>query len=97
MEEGEWDGKVTTLVHPIVLKDVDTDLPKGTPEDQKPFLRGLAVDARGNVYAAATGCAGMCTPARQELAARKVSPHPPQGSPLQTLLALGPAASARPA
>jgi sugar lactone lactonase YvrE len=50
------DGKVTTLVHPIVLKDVDTDLPKGTPEDQKPFLRGLAVDTRGNVYAAATGC-----------------------------------------
>jgi hypothetical protein len=50
------DGKFTTLVHPITLKDVDTALPKGTPEDQKPFLRGLAVDSRGNVYAAATGC-----------------------------------------
>jgi sugar lactone lactonase YvrE len=49
-------GDVTTLVHPIVLKDVDTDLPAGTPEDQKPFLRGLAVDSRGTVYAAATGC-----------------------------------------
>jgi hypothetical protein len=50
------DGKVTTLIHPIVLKDVETDLPTGTPEDQKPFLRGLAVDSGGNVYAAATGC-----------------------------------------
>jgi len=50
------EGKITTLVHPIVLKDVDTDLPTGTPEDQKPFLRGLAVDSRGTVYAAATGC-----------------------------------------
>ena len=30
--------------------------PTGTPEDQKPFLRGLAVDSRGTVYAAATGC-----------------------------------------
>jgi hypothetical protein len=50
------EGKITTLVHPIVLKDVDTDLLMGTPEDQKPFLRGLAVDARGTVYAAATGC-----------------------------------------
>jgi hypothetical protein len=50
------DGKVTTLIHPIALSDVDADLPKGTPEEQKPFLRGLAVDTRGNVYAAATGC-----------------------------------------
>jgi hypothetical protein len=50
------DGKVITLVHPIALKDVDTDLPEGTPEDQKPFLRGLAVDSQGTVYAAATGC-----------------------------------------
>src|SRR5207244_6770678 len=26
------------------------------PESQSPLLRGLAVDARGTVYAAATGC-----------------------------------------
>jgi hypothetical protein len=26
------------------------------PKDQSPFLRGLAVDAHGTVYAAATGC-----------------------------------------
>jgi len=49
------DGKVTTLAHPINLNGVDTDLPKGTPDDQKPFLRGLAVDAHGAVYAAASG------------------------------------------
>jgi hypothetical protein len=47
---------VTAIVHPIVLKDVDTDLPTGTQEDKKPFLRGLAVDPHGTVYAAATGC-----------------------------------------
>jgi hypothetical protein len=50
------DGKVATLIHPIALKDVDTDLPVGTPVDQKPFLRGLSVDSRGNVFAAGTGC-----------------------------------------
>jgi WD40 repeat protein len=50
------EGKVTTLVHPIILQDVDAELPPGTPDDQKPFLRGLAVDSRGTVYAAATGC-----------------------------------------
>src|SRR6185369_4029063 len=27
-----------------------------TPDEHKPFLRGLAVDPRGTVYAAATGC-----------------------------------------
>src|SRR5439155_25433182 len=52
------DEKVSTLVHPIMLNGVGSDLPKGTPEDQKPFLRGLAVDSHGAVYAAATG--GRC-------------------------------------
>jgi SMP-30/Gluconolactonase/LRE-like region len=50
------DGTVTTLIHPIVLKDCDKDLPPETPESQKPYLRGLAVDRRGTVYTAATGC-----------------------------------------
>jgi streptogramin lyase len=52
------DGTVTTLIHPIRLSGLDTDLPSGTPVDQEPFLRGLAVDERGVVYAAATG--GRC-------------------------------------
>lgn len=30
--------------------------PEGTAKSQLPFLRGLAVDGRGTVYAAATGC-----------------------------------------
>ena len=50
------DGKVTTLADPVVVTDGDKDLPEGTPESQLPFLRGLAVDGRGTVYAAATGC-----------------------------------------
>lgn len=47
------DGMVTTLADPVVLSDCDKDVPAGETE---PFLRGLAVDSRGVVYAAATGC-----------------------------------------
>lgn len=46
-------GMVTTLADPVVLSDCDKDVPAGETE---PFLRGLAVDPRGVVYAAATGC-----------------------------------------
>jgi hypothetical protein len=46
-------GMVTTLADPVVLSDCDNDVPAGETE---PFLRGLAVDPRGVVYAAATGC-----------------------------------------
>jgi sugar lactone lactonase YvrE len=49
------DGKVTTLADPIVVVDGDKDVPTGTPASELPFLRGLAVDPRGTVYAAATG------------------------------------------
>src|SRR5262249_47504374 len=58
------DGEVTTLVHPIVLKDVDKAMQEGTPEYHKPYLLGLAVDSRGNVYAAANGsrCVVKVTP-----------------------------------
>jgi hypothetical protein len=50
------DGKVTTLADPVVVTDCDKDLPEGTPAHQLPWLRGLAIDGRGTVYAAATGC-----------------------------------------
>jgi sugar lactone lactonase YvrE len=76
------DGKVTTLVHPIVLKDVDTYLPKGAPEDQKPYLRGLAVDSRGNVYAAGTGCRCVVKVApdgKAEVVLKAESPWSPTG------------------
>jgi sugar lactone lactonase YvrE len=56
------DGTFTTLVRPVVVKDCDEDLPDGaTPS---PYLRGLAVDLRGTVYAAATGyhCVVKITP-----------------------------------
>jgi hypothetical protein len=49
------DGTVTTLVRPTALNNLATDQPTGTPDDRKPSLRGLAVDSRGTVYAAATG------------------------------------------
>src|SRR5260221_334014 len=49
-------GTVATLIQPIGVPDCDPDFPPEMPEIQAPFLRGLAVDARGTVYAAATGC-----------------------------------------
>ena len=51
------DGKVTTLLHPVIVSDCDED-----PADHKeinrgkPLLRGVAVDSSGIVYVAATSC-----------------------------------------
>ena len=50
------DGMATTLVHPIEVADCDEDFPDGNPNFPLPALRGLAVDADGTIYAAATGC-----------------------------------------
>jgi sugar lactone lactonase YvrE len=47
------DGKATMLADSLVLSECDADLPPG---ETGPFLRGLAVDSRGGVYVAATGC-----------------------------------------
>jgi WD40 repeat protein len=52
----KMDGTFTKLSHPVVVKDCDVDFPDGNPRFPMPALRGLAVDSRGTVYAAATGC-----------------------------------------
>jgi hypothetical protein len=54
----KMDGTFTTLVSPVVVKDCDEELP---PKDgnPSPYLRGIAVDSRGTVYAAANGCHGV--------------------------------------
>ena len=44
------DGKFSTVANPVVVKDCDPD------GDSTPFLRGLDVDSRGALYAAACGC-----------------------------------------
>jgi hypothetical protein len=49
-------GMVSVLIQPIVVPDCDRVFPPDMPEYQSPYLRGLAVDAHGTVYAAATGC-----------------------------------------
>ncbi len=46
------DGKFTTLVNPVVVKDCDLNI----PSNDSPWLRGVAVDSHGIVYAAASGC-----------------------------------------
>jgi sugar lactone lactonase YvrE len=50
------DGTATVLVQPVAVADCDEDFPDGNPNFPLPALRGLAVDAGGTVYAAATGC-----------------------------------------
>src|SRR5262249_18961845 len=47
----KMDGTFTTLVSPVVVKGCDEE-----SKDRNPYLRGLAVDSRGTVYAAANGC-----------------------------------------
>jgi sugar lactone lactonase YvrE len=51
-------GAVTTVADPVVAPDCDRDVPADIPE---PYLRGLAVDGRGRVYAAAAGCRCVVT------------------------------------
>jgi sugar lactone lactonase YvrE len=50
------DGTVTMVVHPVVVKDCDDDPADHKTSNRLPYLRGLAVDAAGTVYAAATSC-----------------------------------------
>ena len=47
---------MTTVVHPVVVKDCDEDRADHKPSNRLPYLRGLAVNAQGTVYAAATSC-----------------------------------------
>jgi sugar lactone lactonase YvrE len=50
------DGTFSTVAHPIAVPDCSAEFPPETPESHSPFLRGLAVDTRGTIFAAATGC-----------------------------------------
>jgi len=52
------DGKVTTFVHPVAVKDRGDDMAKDSKARfyHSPYLRGLAVTKEGAVYAAVTGC-----------------------------------------
>jgi sugar lactone lactonase YvrE len=50
------DSTVTVVAYPVVVKDCDEDRADHKRSNRLPYLRGLAVDARGTVYAAATSC-----------------------------------------
>jgi hypothetical protein len=50
------DGTFTIIVHDITLKDCDVDFPDNNPQTPLPYLRGLAVDQDGTVFAAGDGC-----------------------------------------
>jgi hypothetical protein len=47
----KMDGTHTMLASPVVVKDCDVE-----DDHYNPYLRGIAVDSRGTVYAAANGC-----------------------------------------
>ncbi len=49
-------GTLSTVVNPIEPQDCDVDYPDHNPNMKLPYLRGLAVDESGTVYAAGTGC-----------------------------------------
>jgi hypothetical protein len=51
------DGSIATVMHPVIVKDCDSDpADHNSANASSPLLRGLAVDSRGNVYVAATSC-----------------------------------------
>lgn len=50
------DGTFSIVAHPIAVPECDPEFPPEMPESHSPFLRGLAVNARDTVFAAATGC-----------------------------------------
>jgi hypothetical protein len=51
------DGSIAKILHPITVKDCDSDPADHNPANaSSPLLRGLAVDAGDNVYVAATSC-----------------------------------------
>lgn len=49
------DGRFSTLVNPVVTNACELNV----PSKDSPWLRGLAVDSRGVVYAAASGCGSV--------------------------------------
>jgi len=51
------DGSIAKIMHPVAVKDCDSDPADHNPANaSSPLFRGLGVDADGNVYAAATSC-----------------------------------------
>ena len=50
------EGTFSTLVDPIRLEGCDVDYPDNNTNNPLPYLRGLAADKQGTVFAAGTAC-----------------------------------------
>jgi len=50
------EGGFVTMLHPVTVKDCDSDPPPNAPAERSPFLTGLTIGPNGVIYAAATGC-----------------------------------------
>jgi DNA-binding beta-propeller fold protein YncE len=78
----KMDGTFTTLVHHIELKDCDVEYPDNNPDNPLPYLRGLAVDADGTVFAAGCACHAVVKITREgkvETALKAERPWSPTG------------------
>jgi sugar lactone lactonase YvrE len=75
-------GTVSTVVHPITVPDCALESPLNTSDSYSPYLRGLAVDAHGTVYAAATVCRAVVkitSDGRVSVVLRSEAPWSPTG------------------
>jgi hypothetical protein len=76
------DGTFSALVNPIRLEGCDVDYPDKNTNNALPYLRGLAVDKQGTVFAAGTACHCLVkiTPAgKVELVLKAERPWSPTG------------------
>jgi sugar lactone lactonase YvrE len=78
----KMDGTFAILAQSIELKDCDVDYPDNDPRNPLPYLRGLAVDGDGTVFAAGCGCHALVkikTDGKVETALKAERPWAPTG------------------
>jgi len=76
------DGTFSAVVDPIRLEGCDADYPDNNTNNALPYLRGLAVDSQGTIFAAGTACHCVVriTPAgKVEVALKAERPWSPTG------------------
>ncbi len=81
------DGTAAAIARPVVVSDCDEDRADHKPSNRLPLLRGLAADAAGNTFVAATSCHRVLkiSPAgRVEIILKSERPWTPTGVALHS-------------